>query len=346
MIIRTVGLLLLILSTWAIARAQRAPLESFSKDSLKNINLDIRNDKYGKISSLVIYQGTRLVYENYYGFSQRSTLHPISSVTKSVTSIAAGIAIDMDSIPSLNVKIHKYFPEYDSIFREDPLKREITLRHLLNQTAGFKWDEWKIHYSYAGNPLIEMSQKNQNWIPLILSLPMGSEPGEIFSYNSACSELVKEIISRATGVTFHYFVEHYVLEKLNVSKYNWDTYPKNDVPAWGGLSMSTLDMAKIGLLVINQGYWAANRIVSDEWIATSVEPQSESDSLSYGYHWWVTKQPDGNPLVFAAGYGDQYVYIAPDKNIVVAFNGKNFTDYKWEKNHSDLINRILSAYVN
>ncbi len=344
--VRILGVFLLFMGICIVTIAQRAPYESFSKDSLKKINLDIRNDKYGKISSLVIYEGTSLVYENYYGFSQKSTLHQISSVTKSVTSIAVGVAIDMDSIPSLDVKIHNYFPEYDSIFLDNPLKREITLKHLLNQTAGFEWDEWEIHYSYAGNPLIELSQKSENWIPIILGLPMDSVPGEKFSYNSACSELIKEIISRATGVPFLHFVEEHVLNKLSVSEYHWDTYPENDVPAWGGLSLSTRDMAKIGLLVINQGYWATSQIVSDNWIATSVQPHSNSDSLSYGYHWWVTEQPDGNPLVFAAGYGDQYVFIAPDKNLVVAFNGKNFTDYKWEKNHIDLINRILNAFVN
>jgi hypothetical protein len=45
--------------------------------------------------------------------------------------------------------------------------------------------------------------------------------------------------------------------------------------------------------------------------------------------------------VYAAGYGDQYIYVAPDKKIVIAINGQNFTDYKWPKDIDSLIKSIL-----
>lgn len=325
--------------------SQRPPLTLFCPDTLENVNSDIRNDKYGKISGITIYHNSRIIYEKYYGFSQASTLHPISSVTKSITSIAVGVCIDSGIIPSLDVRIEDYFPEYSGIFEKDTLKKQITLRHLLAQTSGFAWDEWSIHYSYAGNPLIELSQIPQNWIPIILELPMDSSPGEKFNYNSSCSELVKEIISRTSGLSFQEFVEKNIFRKMNISPYHWDTYPQNQVPAWGGLSLTTRDMAKIGILMLNKGKWAQSRIISEEWVEQSTLPAAKNDSLEYGLLWWITKQPDGNPLVFAAGYGDQYVYIAPDKSLVVAINAKNFTDHKWDKDHKDLIQRILNAYV-
>ena len=325
---------------------QRAPLNLFCSDTLEDINVDVRNDMYGKISSLIIYYNSRIVYEKYYGFSQSSTLHPISSVTKSITSIAVGVCIDNGIIPTLDVKIEDYFPEYKQIFDKTPLKKEITLRHLLMQTGGFEWDEWTIHYSYAGNPLIEMSQMQQNWIPYILKLPMDSPPGEKFSYNSACSDLIKEIVERSSGMSFKDFVNTHIFKKMSIAPFHWDTYATNGEPAWGGLSLTTRDMAKFGILLLNQGVWAGNRIVSDDWIKQSISPMVTNDTIAYGYHWWIGRQPDSNTLVYAAGYGDQYVYVAPDKGLVVAFNGKNFTDHKWEKNHSDLIKRILMAYRN
>lgn len=326
--------------------AQRAPLNLFCTDTLEELNVDVRNDKYGKISSLIIYYNSRVVYEKYYGFSQSSTLHPISSVTKSITSLAVGVCIDKGIIPSLDVKIADYFTEYKDIFEKSSLKKDITLRNLLMQTSGFEWDEWTIHYSYAGNPLIEMSQLQQDWIPIILNLPMDSKPGEKFSYNSVCSDLIKIIIERSSGMEFKDFVDTYIFKKMNIAPFHWDTYPNNGVPAWGGLSLTTRDMAKIGILLLNHGVWAGKRIVSDEWIKQSISPMVNNDTIAYGYHWWVGSQPDGNPLIYAAGYGDQYVYIAPDKGLVVAFNGKNFTDHKWDKNHKDLIERILKAYKN
>jgi CubicO group peptidase (beta-lactamase class C family) len=326
------------------AFAQPAPALLFSSDSINNLNKDIRNDQYGKISSLIIYHKNRLVSENYFGFTQATTLHQISSVTKSVTSLAVGICIDKGFIPSVDIEIAEYFPEYSRFFVTDPLKSKITLRHLLAQTSGFNWDEWTIHYSYAGNPLIELSHKPVNWIPIILNLPMSSSPGEIFNYNSACSELIKEMVSRSSGLSFKNFVEKYLFDELNISTYYWDSYPENDEPAWGGISLTTRDMAKIGLLVYNGGKWGNKRIISEEWIRKSSMEIAGNESIGYGYHWWIGKQPDGNPLIFAAGYGDQYVYIAPDKNIVVAINAKNFTDHKWDRNNTDLINRIIRAY--
>ncbi len=326
--------------------SQWAPQNLFHPDSLEKVNLDVRNDKYGKLSSLIIYEGNRIIYEKYYGFTQASTLHQISSVTKSFTSIAVGVALEKGFIPSLDTKIYLYYPEYLHIFEQDTLKKEITIFHLLNQTSGFKWDEWSIHYSYAGNPLIELSQKHTEWIPLIINLPLDSKPGELFNYNSASSELLKDIIVRSSCQTFHDFVFENILKKLSITKYHWDVYPENGEPAWGGLSLSSRDMAKIGLLILNNGKWQSEAIVSEAWIKQSVNPIVNTGELSYGLHWWITKQPNGKPLVFAAGYGDQYVYVIPDKNIVIAINAKNFTDYKWERNHKDLIFRILRAYNN
>jgi len=75
--------------------SQKIDVPYFCADSIEEINKDVRNDKYGKISSLLIFHDTKLLYEKYYGFSQRSSLHPISSVTKSVTSIAVGVCLGL-----------------------------------------------------------------------------------------------------------------------------------------------------------------------------------------------------------------------------------------------------------
>ena len=324
--------------------SQRPPKPLFYADSLQQLNSDIRNDKYGKVSSLLIYHNHKIAFESYYGFAQHNTLHPISSVTKSITSLAVGICVDKGFIPSIDIKIADFFPEYTNIFQSDTLKSQITLRHLLYQTSGFKWDEWTVHYSYAGNPLIELSHLPEYWIPIILKLPMETVPGTVFNYNSACSELIKEIVMRSSGIGFKSFVNQYLFKPLRIASFQWDTYPQNNEPAWGGLFLTTRDMAKIGILVHNKGRWGSNCVVSEEWINNSVSQVVSADSVDYACHWWVKKQPDGNMLIYAAGYGDQYVFIAPDKDIVVALNAKNFTDYKWECDYNNLIERVFRAY--
>ncbi len=337
--------LILLFSLGLSAFAQRPPSEFFYADSIRQIHKDIRSDRYGKISSLIIFQGPRLVHEKYFGFSQRSTLHPISSVTKSVTSIAVGICIDNGFIPSINEPIFAYFPEYQAIFERDTIKKQITLRHLLMQTAGFAWDEWKTHYSYAGNPLIELSHNPNSWIPIVLNLPLDTLPGTKFTYNSACSDLLKEIICRTSGQDFVDFIDEYIFIPLGIDNYHWDTYPGNGNPAWGGLSLTSLDMAKLGLLMVSKGKWRDQQVVSSSWIDQSTAMLIENDNVGYGLHWWVKPVEGEEDVFFAAGYGDQYVFVDKGQSLVIAVNAKNFTDHKWDSDYKHLFSRIIRAYA-
>ena len=314
-----------------------------NSDTLKKINIELRNGVYGKISGIVIFSKSRIIYEQYFGFTNASTIHPISSVTKSVTSLVTGVCVDKGFIKSIDTPVWKYFPEYNSIFEQDTIKKRITIRNLLNQTTGLLWDEWTTHYSYADNALIELSQSNQNWVETILKLPINCSPNNKFCYNSGNSQVIAEILSKATGHDFEWLVNNYIFAPLGIVNYHWDKYPENDVPAWGGISLSTRDMARLGILIANNGRVNDVQIVSNDWIKKSTSIESKNGKADYGLHWWVTKQPDGKPLIYAAGYGDQFVYIAPDKRLVIALKGQNFTDYKWPKNIDQLIKNILSS---
>jgi CubicO group peptidase (beta-lactamase class C family) len=314
---------------------------SINTDSIKRISDDLRNGEYGKISSIVILSKSKIVYEQYYGFSNSSTLHPISSVTKSVTSLITGICIDKGFLKTIDTPIFKFFPEFKSVFEKDTLKKQITIRNLLNQTTGLEWDEWTTHYSYAGNALIEMSQSNQNWVEATLNLRVECKPSLKFSYNSGNSQVIENILSKSTSHDFEWLVKNFLFAPLDIKTYHWDTYPNNGTPAWGGLSLTTRDMAKLGTLLYSHGCWNDNQIISSDWLEESTKIESQGGKADYGLHWWITKQPDGKPLVYAAGYGDQYIYIAPDKKIVLAINGQNFTDYKWPKDIDSLIKSIL-----
>lgn len=322
------------------------PIERFFKintDTLKKIDQDLKNDEYGKISSIVIISKSKIIFEHYYGFSNSSSLHPISSVTKSITSLITGICIDKGYLKSIDEPIWPFFPEYKVIFDRDTLKKKITIRNLLNQTTGLEWDEWTKHYSYAGNALIELSQSNQNWVESTLNLKVESEPNTKFSYNSGNSQVIEEILCKVTGQDFESLVKSYLFEPIGITTYHWDKYPNNGVPAWGGISLSTRDMARFGMLVNSNGCWNDHQIVSNDWLEKSLTIESENGKADYGLHWWITKQPDGSPLAYAAGYGDQFVYVAPNKNIVIAINGQNFTDYKWPKTIDQLIKSIFSS---
>lgn len=84
-----------------------------------------------------------------------------------------------------------------------------------------------------------------------------------------------------------------------------------------GLTLSPMDMAKIGQLFLNGGVWNGNRIVSEKWVSDSTSEQSrwKQRDLPYGYLWWIDEQDNGYA---AMGDGGNIIYVSPDKNMVVA----------------------------
>lgn len=309
------------------------------------LNEQIRQEHYGKVSSVVVLNMKgKPIFEQYYGFNSRNSLNQISSVTKSITSIALGLCIDRGLIASVDEPVARFFPEYQKQLAVNPALKIITLRHLLNQTTGLKWDEWFFPYNYASNSLIALLESKANWIDHFFNLPVDTLAGVKFNYNSLSSQVVAEVVSKASGMPFDQFVVENIFKPLGIDEYRWDSYPNNPLPAWGGISLSTIDMAKIGLLMLNDGTYRNMQIVSAGWISNSLTIQSVyNESTGYGLHWWV-EHLTGEPLIYyAAGYGDQYVFVVPEKDMVIAINSQNFSDYRWPKPVIDIARAIATA---
>lgn len=312
---------------------------------ISELNENIRQEQFGKVRGIVVLnEHGKTVYEQYYGFNTRYSLNPISSVTKSITSLALGICIDRGLITSIDEPVEKYFPEYSSRFTESPLKKRITLKHLLNQTTGLKWDEWFFPYNYSSNSLIALLESDANWLDHFFSLPIDTIPGVKFNYNSLSSQVIAEVISRVSAMPFDEFMVGNIFKPLGISSYNWDKYPNNPYPAWGGISLSTFDMARIGLLMLNQGIYRNQRLISEQWVSSSVSIESVfNQDTGYGLHWWIEHQPNEPFMYYAAGYGDQYVFVVPEKKIVIAISSQNFSDYRWPKPVIEIARTIAKA---
>jgi len=300
---------------------------------ISELDKDIRQGQYGRINGIVVLNKRgKILFEQYYGFNSKSSLNKISSVTKSITSIAIGICIDRGLVKSIDEPVTNYFPEYSLQLTDNHTRGSITLRHLLNQTTGLKWDEWFFPYNYASNNLIALLESKANWVDHFFNLPIDTIPGVKFSYNSLSSQVIAEVVSRVSGIPFKVFVVENIFKPLGIDAYSWDTYFSNPYPAWGGISLTTLDMAKIGLLMLNEGSYKNKRVVSSGWVRNAVSIESVfSQSAGYGLHWWIEYQSGSPFMYYAAGYGDQYVFVVPEKEIVIAINSQNFSDYRWPK---------------
>ena len=256
------------------------------------------------------------------------TLHNIKSATKSVMSLAFGIAIDRGLIRSVNEPIFSFFPELSDL--RSPEKDRIQLVHALTMTMGLKWVE-AIPSNEGDNDEVRMHMASDP-CRYVLGLPVTAPPGQEFFYNTGALTLLSAIIRRATGKPARRICAR---ERCSSP---WALLKSNGLglratrDAGGRLRLRPRDMAKIGQLVLAGGRWNDNQIVSKAWIETSTARKLKAtDNQSYGYLWWLGRARLNERKVVhwigALGRGGQYIRIVPELDLVVAVTAGYYQDY-------------------
>jgi CubicO group peptidase (beta-lactamase class C family) len=85
------------------------------------------------------------------------------------------------------------------------------------------------------------------------------------------------------------------------------------------------DMAKIGLLMLNNGIQNGTRIVSRQWVQHCNESKIKLQGPfeGYGYLWWKQTLRNDVSTYFADGNGGQQIFIIPVMDMVVVFTAGN-----------------------
>ena len=265
---------------------------------------------------------------NYYDpdwhpFYQGSALHTMQSISKSVTSALIGIAIQRGEIPGTKTKVLPYFDGYK--VDDDPRRRSWTLQDLLTMTAGIQWEEDSLPYTDPANSCALM-EASTDWVQFVLDQPMATDPGSTFLYNSGGTQLLSQILRKATGMHADEYAAEYLFKPLGISNFFWKRTPTGHPDTEGGLYLEPRDLAKIGYLYLRGGIWEGNRILPDGWVEASTTVQASTGSdlrgLDYGYQWWVESNSTG-PAYAALGYGGQRLLVIPELDLVAVFTGWN-----------------------
>lgn len=290
-----------------------------------------RNGSYKNIHAILVARDGKLVVEEYFeghgedGIQHKydlNTLHEMHSATKSVNSILVGIAIDQQLIPGVNATVSSLLPELSDLFTSGG-KKSIQLKHLLSMTAGLAWNEEEIPYSDGRNDHVRMNA-SADPVRYVFERPMVAIPDTKFRYNSGISIALGEIVRRVSGTPPDKFAERYLFAPLGIMDYHWLKYSNGVVQTGGGLWLRPRDMAKIGQLMLNEGAWNGQQIVSRHWIRDSVT--QHAPDRAYGYQWWLGKLPAGRKAVFsfgAQGRGGQFIIVFPELKMVTVFTGWN-----------------------
>jgi CubicO group peptidase (beta-lactamase class C family) len=259
-----------------VARDDGWPVSSVNEDKLIDLDAQCRMaDRLAassaNVHAVLVARGGKLVFERYFKGSDEingrrvesvtfdaDTLHNIKSATKSVASLALGIAIDRGLIRSVNEPIFSFFPELSDL--RSPEKDRIQLVHALTMTMGLKWVE-AVPSNEDDNDEVRMHMASDP-CRYVLGLPATTPAGQEYFYNTGALTLVSAIVRKATGRPLDEFARETLFQPLGISSVEW-VRVKGDSDAGGGLRLRPRDMAKIGQLVLAGGRWNDSQIVSN-----------------------------------------------------------------------------------
>ena len=283
---------------------------------------------YNNIAGMVVLKEGKTAYENYFGGCTKESRIHVFSVTKSIVSILLGIVLDKGYLDSIDRKVLEFYPEY-TVKRGEKAIQNITIRDILTMTAPYKYKSTP-YTKYFTSP---------DWVKFSLDVLGGKGQIGAFRYAPLIGpDILTGILAKVTGQSVLNFARENLFAPLGIAVEQNITfhskeelmafYKATDVSVWAadpngvntggwGLTLSPMDMAKIGELIRNGGIYDGTRIVSEKWVRESTSEQSRwtERDLPYGYLWWGLEQEHG---CAAVGDGGNVIYVSPDKNMVVA----------------------------
>ncbi|WP_113671807.1 serine hydrolase domain-containing protein [Vallitalea guaymasensis] len=311
-----------------------------NQEKVTELENKINND-YSNITGMVVLKDGKTVYENYFNECNDTSRIHIYSVTKSIISILIGIAVDKGYIKSINQKVLDFFPDYIVKKREKTI-RNVTLKNLLTMTAPYKYKTVVPYIKYF---------TSDDWVKFTLDLLGGRGQIGEFKYTPLIGpDILSGILVKATGQSVLDFARENLFSPLGItvesnvifhSKEEQLEFNKSkNISGWvadgagvnaggWGLTLSPIDMAKIGQLYLEGGMWNEKQIVSTSWIDESIKEHSRwgKINLAYGYLWWVIDEKEHTCA--AIGDGGNVIYFNAKEKIVVsiaAFFRQNVSD--------------------
>jgi CubicO group peptidase (beta-lactamase class C family) len=281
------------------------------------------------LAFLVAREG-RIVTEWYGERGGRDSRSMLFSVSKSLVSLLIGAAIDDGLIGSVDDAVTSYVPELTDHGFDD-----VTVEDLLRMDSGVDYVEddnpFGIHLPF---------NYTRDLRPMVLDLSIRDEPDRQFRYTSADNALLGLILERALdGSTLTSYLQERLWDPLGAEHPgSWNIDHEGGFErTWCCLAMTARDLARFGQLMIEDGRWNGQQLLSEQWLDASFEPGFLPDRwpagfadpalANYGYQWWLLD--DGSRL--ALGKNGQYLFIQPEHEVVIVRLGESRGNVSWAR---------------
>ncbi|MFT3756700.1 MAG: serine hydrolase [Pseudoxanthomonas sp.] len=271
--------------------------------------------------ALLIIKNGKIVHEYYANGMRDYQRHMAWSMTKSLTSLAVGQAVQ-DGLVKLDERIDKYLPELAKGGYAG-----VTVRQVLDMTSGVDYEE---RYDFE-NPGIAAKNheralvKNEvRFADAAIDIKRKQKPGAKFEYKTLDTAVLGWMLERVTGQTISAYFSQHVWQPLGTE---YDGFFIMDGPVGvgreftgAGFNGTLRDFGRIGLMMLHDGYANGHQIVSKKWVDESTKPAGPEEGPpgspgGYGYQWWTITGP--SEAYTAIGLAGQYIYIDKANDTVV-----------------------------
>jgi CubicO group peptidase (beta-lactamase class C family) len=307
-----------------------------------NVEALIEDGVYGTVTSVLVLHDGKPLFEHYSSGADETTLHDTRSVTKTLTGMAVGLAVDQ-GILNIDVSIARFFADIAPFDNPDTRKLEITAEDLLTMSGPLECDDWN-PYS-RGNE--ERMYIVEDWSSFFWDLPIRGFPSwapktrsapydRAFSYCTAGVQILGIVVERAAKIPFTEYVEKKLFAPLGIDAFNWPRSGTGQAHLGGGLELTTRALARLAELQRNRGRHNGQKVLTSDWAEASVRPRTAipQTEWEYGYLWWLRSyEIDGHTYRAAAmnGNGGNRVLILPEPAVTVVITK---TDYNTQDMHA------------
>ena len=278
----------------------------------------IRKDKLDVRSLLVIKDG-KLIFERYAGGLGREHNYELYSVTKTITALAFGALAGEGKIATTDRAaswILKTHPEFKASLSD---KKEIELGHLMSMSSGLLYKQVE-----GSDPLYFQAPDR---LKVALSTVPRIPPATRFEYTDANPVLVGAAIAAASGQREDRYAEEHLFKPLGMRNFRWTGADQTGTVSGGwGLRLRAIDMAKLGMLMLDEGRWQGQQVIPASWIRQMTTPSPAATAQDYGYYCWINHIVESEPEFGAMGFKGQFITVLPKEHAVVVMTAILPTD--------------------
>jgi CubicO group peptidase (beta-lactamase class C family) len=269
----------------------------------------------GRTTGVVILRENRMIAERYAAGFGPFTANRTWSVAKSITGTLAGIAVKAGAV---KVDAPAQVPEWRT--PGDP-RSAITLDQLLRMASG-------LHSATAGNRTDAIYFGGTSVTEEVTQWPLEVKPGTRFRY--ANNDILLAMLSLRTALgedAYRDFPQRALFGPLGmrhtVAEVDWRGNYVSSSQIW----TTTRDLARFGLLYLNDGVWNGTRLLPEGWRSYVTRPSGPQPASGFGYGatFWLMRGTPGVPddAFSANGNRGQFVVIVPSRGIVIVRRGED-----------------------